>query len=37
MFRSARGDGAFPNVATLYQVAPTGGQETAAAGLDWGY
>jgi len=30
IFRSARGDGAFPNVAVLYQVAATGGMEAAA-------
>jgi tricorn protease len=36
IFRAARGDGAFPSVATLYQVAVSGGQETAL-GLDWGY
>jgi hypothetical protein len=32
LFRAARGDGAFPNVATLYEVAVDGGPETAAAG-----
>jgi tricorn protease len=36
IFRSARGDGAFPSVATLYQVAATGGQEKPLP-LDWGY
>jgi tricorn protease len=36
IFRAARGDGAFPSVATLYQVAVTGGQEESM-GLDWGY
>ncbi len=36
MFRAARGDGAFPSVATIYQVSATGGQETSL-GLDWGY
>ena len=36
IFRSARGDGAFPSVATLYQIAITGGQETALP-VDWGY
>ena len=32
LFRAARGDGAFPNVAVLYQIAATGGMEKAAAG-----
>jgi tricorn protease len=36
LFRSAHGDGAFPNVATLYQVAVTGGPERALP-MDWGY
>jgi tricorn protease len=36
IFRSARGDGAFPSVATLYQVGAGGGQESSL-GLDWGY
>jgi tricorn protease len=36
IFRSARGDGAFPSVATLYQIAVTGGQEKPLP-LDWGY
>ena len=36
IFRSARGDGAFPNVATLYQVAVGGGQEQPLP-VDWGY
>jgi len=36
IFRAARGDGAFPSVATLYQIAATGGQEQSL-NLDWGY
>ena len=36
IFRAARGDGAFPSVATLYQVSVGGGQESSL-GLDWGY
>jgi len=36
IFRSARGDGAFPNVATLYQVPAAGGLEKALP-VDWGY
>jgi tricorn protease len=36
IFRAARGDGAFPSVATLYQIGVNGGQESAM-GLDWGY
>ena len=36
IFRAARGDGAFPTVAVLYQIAATGGMETALP-LDWGY
>ena len=36
IFRSARGDGAFPNVAVLYQVAATGGMEKPLP-VDWGY
>jgi len=36
LFRSAHGDGAFPNVATLYQVALTGGPEKPLP-VDWGY
>jgi tricorn protease len=36
IFRAARGDGAFPNVATLYEIAASGGQEKSL-GLDWGY
>ena len=36
IFRSARGDGAFPTVAVLYQIAATGGMETPLP-LDWGY
>src|SRR5262245_14112730 len=36
LFRAARGDGAFPNVATLYEVAVTGGQERPLP-VDWGY
>ena len=36
IFRSARGDGAFPNVAVLYQIPVTGGMEKPLP-LDWGY
>jgi tricorn protease len=36
VFRAARGDGAFPNVATLYQVAVGGGQEQPLP-VDWGF
>jgi tricorn protease len=36
VFRSARGDGAFPTVATLYQIAVSGGQEKPLP-VDWGY
>jgi tricorn protease len=36
VFRAARGDGAFPSVATLYQIEASGGQEKPL-GLDWGY
>ncbi len=36
VFRAARGDGAFPSVATLHQIGVNGGQETSL-GLDWGY
>jgi tricorn protease len=36
LFRAARGDGAFPNVATLYEISVNGGQEKALP-LDWGY
>src|SRR5438874_3478943 len=36
LFRAAHGDGAFPNVATLYQVPVAGGQEEPLP-LDWGY
>jgi tricorn protease len=36
IFRAARGDGAFPSIATLYQVSVSGGQESSL-GLDWGY
>ncbi|HVH58372.1 MAG TPA: S41 family peptidase [Vicinamibacterales bacterium] len=36
IFRSSRGDGAFPSVATLYQIAVTGGQEKPLP-VDWGY
>ena len=36
IFRSARGDGAFPTVATMYQVAVAGGQEQRLP-VDWGY
>jgi tricorn protease len=36
LFRAAHGDGAFPNVATLYEVPVAGGQEQPLP-LDWGY
>jgi tricorn protease len=36
LFRAARGDGAFPSVAVLYQIASAGGQEKPLP-LDWGY
>src|SRR6476619_537568 len=36
IFRSARGDGAFPSVATLYQIGVEGGQEKPLP-VDWGY
>jgi tricorn protease len=36
MFRAARGDGAFPTVATLYEVPVDGGMERAMP-VDWGY
>ena len=36
IFRATRGDGVFPSVATLYQIAAGGGQEKSL-GLDWGY
>ncbi len=36
VFRSARGEGAFPSVATLYEVPVGGGLETALP-VDWGY
>jgi tricorn protease len=36
IFRAARGDGAFPSVATLYQIAVAGGQEKPLP-VDWGY
>ena len=36
LFRAAHGDGAFPNVATLYQVPVNGGQEQPLP-VDWGY
>src|SRR5499427_8501014 len=36
MFRAAHGDGAFPNVATLYTVPVGGGQEQPLP-VDWGY
>jgi len=36
VFRAARGDGAFPSVAVLYEVAVTGGLEQALP-LDWGF
>src|SRR4029079_1194013 len=36
IFRSARGDGAFPTVAVLYQIPVTGGMEKPLP-IDWGY
>ena len=36
IFRAARGDGAFPSVAVLYQIAATGGMETPLP-VDWGF
>ena len=36
LFRSSHGDGAFPNVATLYQVPVAGGPEKPLP-MDWGY
>jgi tricorn protease len=36
IFRAARGDGAFPSVAVLYQIAAAGGMETPLP-VDWGY
>src|SRR4030095_5469498 len=36
LFRAARGDGAFPNVATLYEVSINGGLEQPLP-VDWGY
>jgi tricorn protease len=36
IFRASRGDGAFPNVAVLYEVAVTGGLETPLP-VDWGF
>ena len=36
LFRASHGDGAFPNVATLYQVPVGGGQEQPLP-VDWGY
>jgi len=36
LFRSSRGDGAFPTVATLYEVSVNGGQEVALP-VDWGF
>ena len=36
IFRAARGDGAFPNVAVLYQIPAAGGMETPLP-VDWGY
>ena len=36
VFRAARGDGAFPSVATLYEVPVQGGPEKALP-MDWGY
>ena len=36
IFRAARGDGAFPTVATLYKISAKGGQEQSM-NLDWGY
>ncbi len=36
IFRASRGDGAFTGVATLYEIAVTGGQEKPLP-VDWGY
>ena len=36
IFRAGRGDGAFPNVAVLYQIAASGGMEKPLP-VDWGY
>jgi tricorn protease len=36
VFRASRGDGVFPTVAVLYQIAATGGMEKPLP-LDWGY
>ena len=36
IFRATRGDGAFPSVGTLYEVAVTGGQDVPLP-VDWGY
>lgn len=36
IFRSSRGDGAFPSVTTLYEIAVAGGQEQSLP-VDWGY
>jgi tricorn protease len=36
LFRAAHGDGAFPNVATLYHIAVGGGQEQPLP-VDWGF
>jgi tricorn protease len=36
VFRASRGDGAFPNVATLYEVSVNGGQEKPLP-VDWGF
>ena len=36
IFRATRGDGAFPSVATLYEVAVSGGQEQPLP-VDWGF
>jgi tricorn protease len=36
LFRAAHGDGAFPNIATLYEVPVAGGREQALP-VDWGY
>ncbi|MBE3099022.1 MAG: PD40 domain-containing protein, partial [Planctomycetes bacterium] len=36
VFRATHGDGAFPSVATLYQVSVDGGQETPLP-VDWGW
>jgi tricorn protease len=36
LFRATHGDGAFPNVVTLYEIAVTGGQEQPLP-VDWGF